>query len=156
MSHTDEVIPTAEMYELLDKNWSEHAGHIAKPRLFDLGREGRTLRVDLDRILGGQGRQDLVIIKPYSPTLEEQPIGNWTYGNRVYNVLLEIYSPTSRQQLYNLMQEIRRICHYKMHSSVGFQRVQFQSFEELYEENFNLWVSDVTVQFVNNAVLLEV
>lgn len=150
----DETIPVAEVYELLDKNWQTIDS--PKPRLFDLGRDGRTLRVDFDRIFAPtQGKQDLVIIRPGSATLEEQPIGNWTYGNRIYNIILELYSIESRQRIYNMMAEIRRIMHFKMHHSVGFQRVQFVDFQELYEDNFQFWVGNVSIQLINNAVLLE-
>ena len=83
------------------------------------------------------------------------PIGNWKYGNRVYNVELDIYTLNSRQRLYNLMQEIRRITHNRKHSLTNFQRQQFMGFSEEVSEQANMWFGTVSIELVNNAVLLD-
>ncbi len=53
------------------------------------------------------------------------------------------------------MQEIRRICHARMHSLTNFQRQQFMSFNEEAGEQANIWTGTVQIQLENNAVLLE-
>lgn len=150
----DEVIPAAEIFDLLDKQWSDTAEN-PKPQLFDLGRDGRTLTVDLDRMLAPTaGRRDLIIIRPGAPT-EFEPIGNWIYENRTYHVTLELYSIASRQRLYNMMSEVRRIMNAKMHTPVGFQRIFLKNFEETYEDNFNLFIGSCEIELVNNSILRE-
>ena len=54
------------------------------------------------------------------------------------------------------MQEIRRICHKRMHSLTNFQRQQFQNFNEQTSDQANIWTGTAAIQLVNNAVLLEI
>ena len=51
-----------------------------------------------------------------------------------------------------MVQEIRRICYARRHSMTNFQRVQFEGFNELTQEQANIWVGTVSIQLVNNAV----
>ena len=87
--------------------------------------------------------------------MDETPIGNRKYGNRVYNIEIELFTLNSRQRLINLMQEIRRICHSRMHSLTNFQRQQFVGFNEETGEQVNVWTGTVDIVLENNAVLLE-
>ena len=112
------------------------------------GAATQSIRVDLnqaDHVLGRAG----------TPAFQEVPIGNWKYGNRTYSVDLEIYTRQSRLNLYNLVREIRRICHARMHSLTNFQRIQFLTYSEQSQEQANIWVAAVQIQLVNNGVLLE-
>ena len=154
MTYTAETLPASSIYEVLDESWSEYSGSIPKPRFFDIGGTGRSLRVDLDRFLGSAGERDLVLIR--ASTLEETPIGNWTYVNRTGRIEVEVYSKAGRQRLYDVMQEIRRILHLHRHSVEGYQRVRFVSFTEYAEENFNIWIGQITVEATNSAVVAEV
>jgi len=93
--------------------------------------------------------------RPGEPAQEETPIGNWKYGNRVYNIILEVHTNQNRQRLYDLVKEIRRICHARMHSLTSFQRIQFGTFSEATQEQVNIWTGTVTIILENNAILLE-
>ena len=98
---------------------------------------------------------DQIIARPSGPALQEIPIGNRKFGNRIYNITLELYTQTSRQRLYDVMREIRRICHSRIHSLTNFQRIQFMDFNELTNAQANVWAGTISVQLVNNAVTLE-
>ena len=98
---------------------------------------------------------DHLIGRTGSPAMEETPIGNWKYGNRTYNIEIELFTLSGRQRLFNLMQEIRRICHARIHSLTNFQRQQFISFSEETGEQVNVWTGTVEIFLENNAVLLE-
>lgn len=100
-------------------------------------------------------RGDVIVTRPGSPSFEEEPIGNWLYGNRTYNLTMEIYTRKSRQQLYDLMSEVRRICHARRHSMTSFQRLQFQAFNEETAQQVNMWYGIANLQAVNQMVLLE-
>ena len=109
---------------------------------------GDPLRIDLnvnDQIVGQAG----------NPAMSEQPIGNYKYGNRDYTVELQVYTLESRQRLYDVMREIRRIMHIRVHDLTNFQRVRFVNFTELTQEQVNLWTGTITIQLENRAVLLE-
>ena len=110
---------------------------------------GAPLRIDLNR-------GDYVIGYPDSPTLEETPIGNWKYVNRAYNVTISIQTRVSRQRLYDLMAEVRRVCHARRHSLTNFQRLQFQAFNEGVGEQANVWVGDASIRLTNDGILAEI
>ena len=73
----------------------------------------------------------------------------------MYFVTLEIYTNTSRQRLYDLMREVRRICHSRIHSLTNFQRIRFVNFNESTDSQVNLWTGTIQIELVNNSVSLE-
>ena len=87
--------------------------------------------------------------------MEETPLGNWTYVNRTYVVNINLQTRESRQRLYDLMQEVRRICHARRHDMTNFQRIQFLNFNEEVGEQFNVWNGTINIQVVNDNVLAE-
>ena len=110
--------------------------------------ESQPYRFDLnvgDHLIGRTG----------SPAFDETPLGNHKYGNRAYSLELEIFTLTSRQRLYNLMREVRRIMHARRHSLTNFQRQTFTTFSEEVGEQANVWTGTIEIQLENNGVLLE-
>lgn len=145
-----EPLPVKELLDTLDATWDYNkvSGSPNKPGFVEVTGAGEPLRIDLnvnDQIVGRAG----------NPAVDEQPIGNYKYGNRNYAVELEVYTLNSRQRLYDVMREIRRIVHVKVHSLTNFQRVRFVNFTELTQEQVNLWTGMITIQLENRAVLLE-
>lgn len=154
MVYTDEAIPTAAILTAFSQNWNENSGNTPLPQFFDVGQPGNPLRIDMASFLN-TGMREVIILRPVAPTMDEVPIGNWHYGNRKTRINLEIYSRVSKQRLYNIFAEVRRILHLRMHSVVGYQRVQMVAFNELTEESLNFWIGEVVVELTNNAVLME-
>lgn len=142
-----EPLPIKDFLDELDAQWN--ASNVAEPKFIEVtGATNDPLRFNLN--VG-----DVVFGRAGDPAIEETPIGNWTYGNRVYNLAIEIYTNTSRQRLYDLVKEIRRICHARMHSLTSFQRIQFGAFTESTQEQVNIWTGAITIKLENNAILLE-
>jgi len=141
-----EVLPVAVVVAELDTYWD--GDNVTKPVLIEATGAGAPLRIDLNR-------GDHVIGYPSSPTLEETPVGNWKYVNRAYNVTVSIQTRVSRQRLYDLMAEVRRLCHTRRHSLTNFQRIQFQSFNEGVGEQANVWVGDAAISLINEGILAE-
>ena len=142
----DEPIPIDAIMTDLNSQWN--ASNVTKPNLITVNKTNDPIRFDLnvaDHLIGRTG----------SPSFDEQPIGNWKYGNRVYNVEIELWTLNSRQRLYNLMQEVRRLCHARMHSLTNFQRQEFLEFTEEVADQVNLWTGTISIQLQNNAVLLD-
>ena len=134
-------------YELLtDFNSQWNTSNVAKPNLVVVTGNGEPLRFDLNA-------GDALVAR--STAFSETPIGPWKYGNRIYSVSLELWTLRERQRLYNIMQEVRRICHARMHSLTNFQRIQFLNFTEMTTDTVNVWMGTVQVDLVNNSVLLE-
>ena len=128
--------------------YSNVSGTSAKPAFVEVTGDSEPMRFNLnvnDHFVGRAG----------SPALEETPIGNWKYANRMYSLEIEVFTLTSRQRLYDLMREMRRICHARKHSLTNFQRQQFVNFQELTQEQANVWAGTVNITLENNAILLE-
>ena len=143
---SNEPIPIDDVFTDLDSQWN--ASNVTKPSFIKVNAANQPIRFDLnvgDHLIGRTG----------SPAMEETPIGNWKYGNRTYNIEIELFTLNGRQRLFNLMQEIRRICHARIHSLTNFQRQQFISFSEETGEQVNVWTGTVEIFLENNAVLLE-
>jgi len=144
-----EPVAVADLLDELRTQWD--SGNVAEPRIIEINNNGtgtQSIRIDLN-----QG--DYVLGRAGNPAFSEEPIGNWKYGNRIYNVDLEVYTRHSRLNLYNVLREIRKICHARIHSMTNFQRVQYLSFTEQSQEQANVWLAVVQLVLVNNAVLLE-
>ena len=142
-----EALPVKDFLDELDGQWS--ASNVAEPKIIEVtGATNDPLRFNLN--VG-----DVLFGRAGDPAIEETPIGNWTYGNRVYNISLEVYTNTSRQRLYDIVKEVRRICHARMHSLTSFQRIRFAAFSEDTQEQVNIWTGSITIQLENNAILLE-
>jgi len=142
----DEIIPIDEVMTDLNSQWN--ASNVTKPTLITVNKTNDPIRYDLNR-------GDILLGRTGSPSFDEQPIGNWKYGNRVYNIEIELWTLSSRQRLYNLMQEVRRITHNRMHSLTNFQRQEFIDFNEEIADQVNLWTGSLGIQLQNNAVLLD-
>ena len=99
--------------------------------------------------------KDVVVGRPGTPAFDEIPIGNWKYGNRTYNIQLEVYTNVTRQRLYDIVKEIRKLCHSRMHSLSNFQRIRFASFQEETTQNVNIWTGTIVILLENNSILLE-
>ena len=141
-----EPVPVTDVLAELNTNWN--ASNVVKPVLVEMAGTDSITRIDLNR-------GDYVIARPGSPTLEEIPLGNWKYINRTYNITIELQTKNSRQRLYDLMAEIRKICHVRRHSMTSFQRLQFINFNEEVGEQVNIWVGTIELQVVNENILAE-
>ena len=142
----DDPIPIDAVMTDLNGQWN--ASNVTKPSLTTVNGESQPYRFDLN--VG-----DHIIGRTANPAFSEEPIGNHKFGNRIYNVDLELFTLTSRQRLYNLMREVRRIMHARRHSLSDFQRQLFISFSEEVGEQANIWTGTIQIQLENNGVLLE-
>ena len=142
----NEPIPIDAVLADLDSQWN--ASNVTKPAFITVNAANEPIRFDLnvgDQVVGRTG----------SPAMDETPIGNWKYGNRVYSLEIEVFTLAGRQRLYDLMREVRRICHSRKHALTNFQRQQFVNFQELTQEQANVWAGTININLENNAVLLE-
>ena len=142
-----EPIAVTDILSELNTQWN--ASNVTKPQLVELNGPEGIFRIDLNRA-------DYIIGQPGSPTMEETPIGNWKFVDRTYSVTLTVHTRDSRQRLYDLMREVRKICHVRRHEMTNFQRLQFLNFNEDTTEQANVWTGTVSVQMVNQNVLAEI
>ena len=141
-----EPVPVTDVLAEFNSQWN--ASNVVKPQLIEMAGVDAATRIDLNR-------GDYLIASPGNPTLEETPIGNWKYINRAYNISVELQTRVSRQRLYDLMAEIRRICHARRHNLTNFQRLQFRNFNEEVGETVNVWIGTIELQTVNENIIAE-
>ena len=150
-----EPLPTKELITELNKNvpigWD--ADNVLKPSLIEATGTGFDTAADPIRFDLNKG--DVLVSRAGSPAFEEIPLGNWNYANKTYNIEVELYTKVDRQRLYDLMGELRRFCHDRMHGFTKFQRVQFRNFIEQTQQQTNLWTGIASIQFVNQTVVME-
>jgi len=140
-----EPIAVTDVLALLNAQWN--ASNVTKPVLLELN-NGSTTRIDLNR-------GDYAVGSAGTPTLDETPLGNWSYVNRTYAVNIELTTRVSRQRLYDLMAEVRRICHAKRHDMTNFQRVAFAGFSESTDDTLNIWAGSCDIQLSNDNIIAE-
>jgi hypothetical protein len=140
----NEPMPAKEFIDELNSQWN--SSNVTEPNYIVVTGADEQIRYDLNK-------GDYIIARP--GTIQEIPIGNYKYADRVYGVDLEVYTNNSRQRLYNLMQEVRRICHVRRHNLTNFQRITFGNFIEDTSENVNVWSGTIDIELLNSAILLE-
>lgn len=147
-----ETIPSAVFKADLDGQWIttnyDQAG--SAPTIVDVN-EGAQRNIRVADIRSG----DYIILRVDTPAMEERPIGTWVYGHRTSRILLELYTAVNRQRLYDMMGEVRRVMHARMHSLTTFQRIQFVNWNEYTNEQENIWAGRIILEGINSAVLLE-
>ena len=148
-----EPLATKDLLGELNTEWTSSNVSNTTPSFLEA--TGTGLDNTADRLRYDLNRADVVISRPAIPSFQEEPIGNWKYGNKIYNVEVEMNTRQGRQRLYDLMAEVRRICHKQRHAMTQFQRLQFIDFSEDIQEQVNLWTGRCNVQLVNQMVLLE-
>ena len=145
------LVAQDDVKALLDAQWN--SSNVTEPAMRVINHNDTQIRHDL--VNAG----DLLTVRADSPYFRETPIGNHTYGHRVYNVLLEIWTTNAsngRDRLYDIGEEVRRILHDQRHSMTNFQRILFIGMDEIgIEENEQVWGAQVQVELENRAVLLE-
>ena len=98
----NEPLPIKEFLDELDSQWNVPSDSATppEPRIIEVtGETSDPLRFDLNV-------KDVVVGRAGNPAISEQPIGNWTYGDRSYNIDLEVHTLKDRHRLYNIVQEI--------------------------------------------------
>ena len=150
-----EPMPVNEFITDLEAQWlpnnvdSTFANAAAdKPNFIEVTGNSEPMRFNLNVA-------DAVVVRAGTPSVDETPLGNWKYGNRTYNLEVQLYTNENRQRLYNLMREARRIVHARRSSLTNFQRIRFVSFAELTQEQANIWTGTINVILENSMVLLE-
>ena len=150
MPYSAEPIPSATVKSMLDGNWNEYSGQIPKPTLIDVNEGEIAIRFDLNRL------QSCIIIRiDISGETETLRGSGWNYLDRVQVVELMLYTKISRQRLYDILQEIRRVCHNQMHELTSYQVVRYRGFTELTNEQQNVWQGRVTLSLENNRLVTD-
>jgi len=142
------VVPEI-LKKVLSDNWQNYGGKIPTPEIVEINvPEEQQIRYNfLNR--------DHIFIR-IDPGLGEsaRPRDTYVYWDFTFNIIIDILTAQSRQRLYDLKQEIRRILIYKMHDlDVNkYQLLLYKGFNELPQEAVKIWKGIVRVSFESAAV----
>ena len=145
-----EPVPVEQVKDKLSSAWtySNVANTTANPVFVEVNGDGERIRFNTQI-------SDTLLDRPGTPAMTENLIGNYIFGNRYYNVEVELWTKNERQRLYDLMREIRRVVHANKHGMTNYQRWQVTSFVEPVVDQANIWTGTVSILLENNAILLE-
>ena len=142
-----EAIPLLE--NLFDTGWNRANTGQRKPVIADITTvdPGRGKRLDIQR-------QDAVLFYETAHN-EEQPELLYDFVNTRINVTVDIRTTVSREQLYKMENEVRRIVHAnRKGDAVNFDRMIYKTRTDLSDRTKKLWRYTFQVEIVTFAELI--
>ena len=139
-------IPAIDINNILNSEWD--VNNVPKPRIYAINTDVEPPRVSLN--IG-----DYVTVGTGVPAEVEEPIGTWIYANRRWQVTLDLSTKHSKERLWAVKNEIRRICHMNMHSLPNYQRIQYKQFSEMMDQQLKVWQGKIDIELVSSAVILD-
>ena len=142
-----EAIPLLE--NLFDTGWNRANTGQRKPVIADITTvdPGRGKRLDIQR-------QDAVLFYETAHN-EEQPELLYDFVNTRINVTVDIRTTVSRDQLYKMENEVRRIVHANRRGdAVNFDRMIYKTRTDLSDRTKKLWRYTFQVEIVTFAELI--
>ena len=142
-----EAIPLLE--NLFDTGWNRANTGQRKPVIADITTvdPGRGKRLDIQR-------QDAVLFYETAHN-EEQPELLYDFVNTRINITVDIRTTVSRDQLYKMENEVRRIIHAnRKGDAVNFDRMIYKTRTDLSDRTKKLWRYTFQVEIVTFAELI--
>ena len=147
MTYTIADLYLDDMKDLLDANWVEYE-EVPLPQLLVVNLPtDMAVRVDLN--VG-----DAIIIRSDAPE-QIRYRGNIAYYDRVVSLSLDMMTKENRQRLHDMWRTVRVICFGKKHDFPNYQLIKIVGYQELVQEESNIWRGIVRIQLENHAILAE-
>ncbi len=150
MTYTPEVIPGKVIQEMLENHWSDQEGQIPAPSIVDLNETGEDAIIRWDL----QNSGDLIIVRLDNTGISENWRDSYKYADVRTSIELPIRTSISRQRLYDLMQEARRIVRAYKHNFSGFHLVKYLNFIEANQQQMNYWEGTARLQTINDRIYI--
>ena len=94
-----EPLATKDLLSEINSQWT--ASNVSNTTPSFIEATGTGLDSSNDALRYDLNRADVLISRPAIPSFQEEPIGNWKYGNKIYNVEIELSTRQGRQRLYD-------------------------------------------------------
>src|SRR3990167_2273130 len=147
MVYSSESIGTSVIQSLLDTNGDDNEGNIPKPLLL----EATSVEPRLNLSVEGD---DVIIIRSEDAGIQENWRDHYAYADWTVFIRVEIYTIASRQRLYDLMQEVRRIIRAQKHNVGAYQLARYVSFSELTQEQLNFWAGFCRISLESKGIYI--
>lgn len=147
MAFVNESEPLAEMRTLLSEKWKSFK-ETAIPQIL-VANDADDTRIRADLNMG-----DVIVIKQDGIERLTQRY-NFSYYDRIYPVVIEIYTKTSRQRMRSLAKMCRAIINDNIHDFPTYQLMRYKGQEEAVDDTLNIWRYKFRFQLESNAVCVE-
>jgi hypothetical protein len=143
----DEPDAIAQMKTMLEDHWKGFQ-EVPIPQII-VANDADDPRLRADNWAG-----DIVVIKMDGMEQLKQRY-NFSYYDRVFPIVIEVYTKESRQRLRNLGKAIRSIINDNIHSFPSYQLIRYKGMDEAVEDSLNVWRGRFRFQLESNAVCVE-
>ncbi len=155
VTYSAEPIPTAVMKGLFEAVWDSRINdEIPQPSFIEVTNEEQRMALMEE----GQNYSGDFVVFRFSPIgMNEKLQDAWGYKQTETQVTAEIHTVHSRQRLYDLFQELRRITHNYVHESdtTGYQVLIFETFLEKSDIQQNLFEAEMRFRMYSSGVVLD-
>lgn len=144
IDYSADNIPAEVLKNTLDTYWDERTHlEVPKPNFYLPNVE---IRVDLHTA-------DACVIRLGTTGVVDTQRGSWVYKDIKVSMMVELLTMESRQRLYDLRQEIERICYQHKHDLTEYQLIRFKSFQENTSDYVNVWVGTIEISLESSGIL---
>lgn len=139
-----ETLPANVIATMLKDQWDE--GNVKMPEIIEVNvPSNAVLRYDLN--LG-----DVIFVRSDPTSVVYSYRCAYNYYDKRSIVAAEIHTKDSRQRLYDVMAEVRRVCEVNTHAVTGYQLLRFMNFTEFTTEELNIWRGSLTMNMESAGV----
>jgi len=139
-----ETLPASVFVALLKDQWDE--GNVKMPTILEVNvPSNAVLRFDLTR-------GDVIFVRSDPTSVVYTYRNAYNYYDKRSLLITEMHTKESRQRLYDIMGEIRRVCEVNTHSITGYQLLKFMNFTEFTTEELNIWRGTASVHMESAGV----
>jgi len=141
LTYQSERIPPKVVKEKIEEQWNDNEGMIPIPVLVDINEteEETFARHNLQE-------GDIVIFRTDTAGVRETWRDAHKYADELVAIEIVLHTMISRQRLFDLMQEIRRIVRTYKHQFGNYHEAVYLSFVEITQQQLNVWQGIIRVQ----------
>ena len=142
--YQQEIEPLTSMKMLLENNWPNY-GEIPSPVVLVANLSSEPFaRFDLNE-------GDYIILRAEGPERIEYR-GNFKYFDRIYIIIIDIWSKESRGRIKDIYRTIRAIVFDKMHDFNDYQLIRTQDYREYMTEQLNVWKASLNIRLESHGL----
>ena len=155
MAFINEPIPAQLISAKLNLEWDDKSGNVPKPKIIEANsvEESRFLETPLN--INPQYKNIIIVRSDATGEQERLRDLGAKYKDVTFDVVIDLHSSHSKQMMYNIKAEVRRIIHKNMHNFSGYDVCYYRSFTDFAQQNINYWSGMIRCQFISNKVYLD-
>jgi len=138
-------IPASILKTLFEAHWETWDDNVPQPAFV----------IITDQLWYNIDANSVVFIKEESGGKTEYERDTYFYKDIIIKMILEIYTRTSLQRLYDLKKELRRIIYGWKHDISPYQFMKYDYFLELTSGEMNIWRGQIALSFESHRITLD-